>query len=40
MLNYLLEAKDLIKGLLTRNPKMRMTIGQVLKHSWLKTVEK
>jgi serine/threonine protein kinase len=34
-----LEAQELIKGLLTRNPKQRMTISQVLKHPWLQKVE-
>lgn len=33
------EARDLIKGLLTRNPKQRLTVDKVLKHPWLKTVE-
>ena len=30
------EAKDLLKGLLNKNPKKRLTIDQILNHPWLK----
>lgn len=33
------EARDLIKGLLTRNPKKRLTVDQALKHPWLAKAE-
>lgn len=29
----------MIKGLLSRNPKQRLTVDKVLKHAWLKNVE-
>lgn len=35
-----LEARELIKGLLTRNPKKRLTVDQALKHPWLSKAEK
>jgi serine/threonine protein kinase len=35
----LLESRDLIKGLLTRNPKKRLTVDQALKHPWLAKAE-
>ena len=31
------EAKDLLKGLLTKNPKKRFTCDQILKHPWFNT---
>ena len=34
------EAKDLIKGLLCKNPNKRLTCEEVLKHPWLKDDEK
>jgi len=34
------EARDIIKGLLTRNPKKRLTVDQALKHPWLSKAEK
>jgi serine/threonine protein kinase len=34
------EARDLIKGLLTRKPKQRLTVDQALKHPWLSKTEK
>jgi 5'-AMP-activated protein kinase catalytic alpha subunit len=34
------EAQSLIKGLLCRNPKNRLTVKEALKHEWLKNVEK
>lgn len=34
-----IEARDLIKGLLTRNPKKRLTVDQALKHPWLAKAE-
>ena len=30
----------MIKGLLTRNPKKRLTVDQALKHPWLSKAEK
>lgn len=38
--NAILEARDLIKGLLTRSPKQRLTVDQALKHPWLAKAEK
>jgi serine/threonine protein kinase len=35
-----LDAQSLIKGLLTRNPKTRLTVSQALSHPWLAKVEK
>jgi len=37
---FFIEARDLIKGLLTRNPKKRLTVDQALKHPWLAKAEK
>ena len=34
------EAKDLLKGLLNKNPQKRLTIEQILNHPWLKSDEK
>jgi serine/threonine protein kinase len=34
-----LEARDLIKALLERNPKKRLTVAQALKHPWLAKAE-
>ena len=34
------EAKDLLKGLLNKNPHKRLTIEQILNHPWLKNDEK
>jgi serine/threonine protein kinase len=34
------EAKDLIKGLLCKNPSKRLTCEEILKHPWLKDDEK
>jgi serine/threonine protein kinase len=34
------EAKDLLKGLLNKNPNKRLTIEQILNHPWLKMDEK
>ncbi len=34
------EAKDLLKGLLNKNPNKRLTIEQILNHPWLKCDEK
>ena len=38
--NIYKEAKDLIKGLLCKNPNKRLTCEEVLKHPWLKDDEK
>jgi serine/threonine protein kinase len=35
----ILEARDLIKALLERNPKKRLTVAQALKHPWLAKAE-
>jgi len=34
------EARDLLKGLLNKNPNKRLTIDQILEHPWLKSDEK
>ena len=34
------EARDLLKGLLNKNPNKRLTIEQILNHPWLQTDEK
>ena len=34
------EARDLLKGLLNKNPNKRLTIEQILNHPWLQTEEK
>jgi serine/threonine protein kinase len=34
------EARDLLKGLLNKNPHKRLTIDQILNHPWLKSDEK
>ena len=34
------EARDLLKGLLNKNPNKRLTIEQILNHPWLKSDEK
>ena len=34
------EARDLLKGLLKKNPNKRLTIEQILNHPWLQTDEK
>ena len=34
------EARDLLKGLLNKNPNKRLTIDQILEHPWLKMDEK
>ena len=34
------EARDLLKGLLNKNPKRRLTIEQILNHPWLMDEEK
>ncbi len=33
-------AKDLVKKILKKNPKDRLTSKQILKHTWLKGVKK
>jgi calcium-dependent protein kinase len=33
-------AKDLIKGMLQRNPKNRLTASQCLEHEWFKIMDK
>ena len=34
------EARDLLKGLLNKNPNKRLTIDKILNHPWLKNDEK
>lgn len=38
--NVSVEAKDLMRGMLTKDPEMRLTIDQVADHAWFKTQQK
>ena len=34
------EARDLLKGMLEKSPRKRMSVHQILKHAWFKDIDK
>lgn len=34
------EARDLLKGMLEKNPKKRLPVSKILKHEWFKDLDK
>jgi serine/threonine protein kinase len=38
-INLVLEAKNLLKGMLERDPSKRLTVRKILKHPWLSDVD-